>query len=395
MNSRNLTIGVMAVLTLVLGIIAVVIGLQLQNSQAPDDEFVAGSGGAPCLYSCLPLSQCGGTNLGKNFSNCAADEYCCTETITPPPPPPPPPSNCDITQPGGLNGCIVASGDCSLILETYNRPMTGPSDECFTSDNGSTQVVGPGTYCPTPSQCNCQQVDIVRDSSGNPVGPFGAKAGNWSDSCSNNPPPPPPPPPGPLASCGESCGSTSDCQSSFVCDSGICKLPVCLTPGACSDGACIPVNCGDGKIDAGEECGEPGLSCGVGEVCVTNSCVCVNNQCGNSCNSDNECPTGHSCAFGRCRLDICISDPSSCSVDGCAHIPQTALISDEVDRVLLALAALVIGLVLFKYRVVDRFGGQLQLLFDGSEGEVNLRLGRKPRTYESKYAEKVAKEFEN
>ena len=188
----------------------------------------------------------------------------------------------------------------------------------------------------------------------------------FDSTCGTTNPPPPPPPQPSVSACGGSCTDDNDCTSGHVCDGSTCKLPTCTTPGNCSDDACEPVACGDGNADAGEECGETGLSCGNGETCIVESCICQTTSCGDDCSNSAECPNDHTCSNGTCTLDACIDNPSSCSEDGCTHIPVTALISDDVDRVLIALVAVILGAAVFFTRIIDRtafsIGGMFGLL---------------------------------
>ena len=434
MDSRRLTVIIMAVLTLILGVIAVVIGIQLQDSQAPDDQFVAGSG----TTTGPATTTTTGTTTGVTGTACGAT--CSAVAISP-----------DVWQyncTGDVEWHVMSGHQCTQAgLSTCN-----PGDPGWEPTLWDTQSWGSGSQTlPTPyGKCGTIQFDIgVRDGACEEV-IFGQVA-SFDSSCSGTttgsatttspttttgPTTSSTTTTGPtttgstnttttsdiLADCGESCVSTADCVSGYTCDAGICKLPQCVTPGACSDGACIPIGCGNGTIDPGEECGEPGLSCGIGETCNVASCICAGNECGGSCIDDSECPVGHSCnsdtcelnecvadpnscegdgcnflacgsactfgvsncpaghgcAGGTCKLEACITDPSSCSADSCVHIPQTALISDEVDRILIAVVMMLFGVYLFRYQLVDRLSKNFNLvLLDEREAWVQIDKGTK------------------
>lgn len=61
----------------------------------------------------------------------------------------------------------------------------------------------------------------------------------------------------------------------------------CVNPRCCVELGCGPScppaiisTCGNGQIESGENCGEPGLKCYPGQIC--NQCTCVQlNSCGN------------------------------------------------------------------------------------------------------------------
>lgn len=158
--------------------------------------------------------------------------------------------------------------------------------------------------------------------------------------------------------CGAACTADAQCATGFSCSGGTCKLDSCIaSPGSCDGTGCNPTVCGDGNVDTGEECGETGLTCGSGESCVTNSCVCVPAECGESCGQGGTCPGGMTCNGSNiCVLDYCLVD-GRCSDDACTPLatplPTTALISDDVDRVILALGLLIVAFGIVKFRVID------------------------------------------
>ena len=76
------------------------------------------------------------------------------------------------------------------------------------------------------------------------------------------------------------------------------------------------LHCGDGNIDSGEQCGEPGLSCS--DACTTcNSCICAQNTpvcgdglvCGSEqCEVDADCGAGQACSNCQCiNAPLCSS----------------------------------------------------------------------------------------
>ena len=74
------------------------------------------------------------------------------------------------------------------------------------------------------------------------------------------------------ANAGEQCGEPGlSCPSGSVCDTRVC---------ICDPDVPRPY-CGDGRVNAGEQCGEPGLSCPEGQDCNERFCSCSGApQCG-------------------------------------------------------------------------------------------------------------------
>jgi hypothetical protein len=89
--------------------------------------------------------------------------------------------------------------------------------------------------------------------------------------------------------------------------------------------------CGDGAVDAGEQCGEPGLSCG--DVCTSCAqCICADapvtcgdgNLCGaETCEEDIDCPAGQVCNGCQCE------NPSACDDGVVAERPALKITSDS------------------------------------------------------------------
>ena len=421
-------------MTIVLGVIAVVIGLQLQSTSSPDGSFVSGGGTS---NDCTGKSCGAGTCFPGDNPNDGGYGCNCNDGTTLGP----------SLNPGTCGG--GGGGQCAGALDSCENTSCCDGLVCQ-GTSGSRRCEDPGDedQCPggtcsgyisfscsqlTNGQClenpvdgnnpghagGCGQIDQVcvggtrnRQLCGD-FTIFNSSCGGGSNPPPTNPPPTNPPPTNPpppqvsLSQCGEECSETTDCVNGHTCDGGICKLPTCLTPGNCSDNACNPIACGDGSVDSGETCGEPGLSCGVGEICITSSCICIPSICGDPCSADSQCPGDHSCSGGTCVLDecidnpanctsdqcdtldldcgdpcsssdacpndhtcsngtctlnICVTNPSSCSTDGCIHTPITAIISDDVDRVIAAIAMVILGGYLFASGQVDRLLGGVNLL---------------------------------
>lgn len=104
------------------------------------------------------------------------------------------------------------------------------------------------------------------------------------------------------------------------------------------------LHCGDGNVDAGEQCGEPALDCGDPcTTCIGCSCVAAATSCGDSlvcgseqCEGDSDCGGGQVCSDCQCiNAPLCgsgiaatkvslkaASDPFSLKFKGRAVIPK-------------------------------------------------------------------------
>jgi len=174
------------------------------------------------------------------------------------------------------------------------------------------------------------------------------------DSCGETTPPVTPPP---TPICGTNCTTDANCQTGDVCSAtGKCVLAACKTnPSLCIASLCAlstaPKQCG-GSCTTSADC-TTGNTCGSNGLCTATVCTDANSgvtcsggcpvtttgKCGDSCANDTACPNNHTCSQGKCVADFCL--PNKCN-DGC-QLPATALISDEADRLLHGLVALILG----------------------------------------------------
>lgn len=108
-------------------------------------------------------------------------------------------------------------------------------------------------------------------------------------------------PDAPLASVGTSCGSSTDCATTFcvdgvccdsACDAGPC-LACAVAMGAAHDGECTAV--------AGRVCRTATASCDAAELCTGNEALCP---------VDLGTPDGTSCPQGNCRAGECVATPT-------------------------------------------------------------------------------------
>ncbi len=193
--------------------------------------------------------------------------------------------------------------------------------------------------------------------------------------------------------CGNNCNNNGQCPGGQTCSAGTCVLNTCLTPGNCT-GNCQASACGDGAVNPGEQCNEPGLTCSASSTCNTSTCLCEAGRCGGTCTTDSQCPSGNTCSNGTCRLDYCLEGAGNCAsdnctpigcgdqcapgnlcpnghtcsdgtcindacvngncdADGCIALPRTNLFAPE-NRILLSMILIVMGLLIYKTGVSTR-----------------------------------------
>ncbi len=96
--------------------------------------------------------------------------------------------------------------------------------------------------------------------------------------------------PDPPGGCNQQCGTGGTCESGLSCNAN----NICVNPGCDGDPNCVCPYCGDGVVDAGEEC-EPGIagSCDGGTCTTECTCEADNPYCG-----DGVVDTGEECEPG-------------------------------------------------------------------------------------------------
>ncbi|USN54876.1 MAG: hypothetical protein H6765_10580 [Candidatus Peribacteria bacterium] len=113
------------------------------------------------------------------------------------------------------------------------------------------------------------------------------------------------------------------------------SVPVALqTPASCVDCSIVGV-CGDGYADTsgmygtGEECGEPGLSCGTtGDNCV--ACACEPGTCGDGFTGVNEeCDDGNLNPLDGCTDTCCVDVDLDGICDSDTEFTKTASLYDH------------------------------------------------------------------
>jgi cysteine-rich repeat protein len=154
---------------------------------------------------------------------------------------------------------------------------------------------------------------------------------------------------------GDECNGLETCSAEGLCLDGVplpngtdCTTPSDL-PGACSEGLCVPDTCGNGIVDAGEDCDDGDATSGDGcepdctfscsgdadcsgaDPCVDGTCqdndrgrACVPSYTTDACNDGLNCTVTDLCdGAGSCvgSGNAC-DDGLACTADGCAEGPS-------------------------------------------------------------------------
>lgn len=451
-NSRNITIALLGILTLVLGIASFYVGYtSSQKDTAPDDSSAAVSGACQFDYSNTKITA---TAVGGT----------CTFEL--------------------LKFYEFAANQQSNIPSKYGQPVhcfsvQNEEKSTWTLTNGQVQTFDPATGGTGCGQC--VQFDIV--------GQYGVSA--YNGSC-------------PIVGCNKSCGNgVADCSSGLSCISGKCRnsqFPDSTT--------CTGPKCGDGKVDAGEQCDDGNTnnndSCtndcklpvvdpanfsltsyctvnneyvatvawsyasgqGTGQTSVrvdtdsnfergdgywqklfsgttttsttlpagltpssaslpalnafvpgqtyyvrvvdmatstllesssqtTRSFVaesCVAEGCGDSCIDSSQCPSGHICGSGgTCILAACDNNPN-CTNNGCTlPLPETGLFDSESNKLLLGILLLIVALILTQINI---FKTSNSLYLSTKERIVSIKLPQRETKIQKsrkKFEEKVSR----
>lgn len=378
-NSRNLAIVVLLILTLVLGVVSLIIASRI-GTQSPD----------------VSVDECGektpeGCCIGKGETFCNATNQCHE--------PGKPCSTTDGGNTGGdtcktnyAGGCVTRTSACSSGI-TCTR-YTGPNDSATCSENNQgTFTVAPGqTVCVSPSCKQCEQIDCTDG---------GGQRRNNDSQCST----PVPPPPATPKVCGDNCTATSQCPTGNSCTGGKCVRNGC-TPETCTNG-CVPITaeppvCGDACTSDAQ--------CPTGNTCTNGLCTlagCTPETCTAGCTpicggpctpGSTVCPNGMSCdpTSNRCSLTSCVGN-NACTNNGCTlPLPETAVISDNADPIIFGILFIILGL--FSIRILDKMflftdaAGEMPRYFNIFKRNLQIESTRRGR---DKFEEKVESQMED
>ena len=266
------------------------------NADLTTDVFVALGGGAVNVTKDSPRCD-GGRNAGQpcNFNDGCPDGADCTEP--------------------SAKGC-VADGKGRVVYFLYTgNPTGGNADlglELFAYDTKKkalSQLTNQGRFCGNDTSKTCsKRADCIANGQAGNCNPVGMSDLQVS-------------PNGKLVtfvSSGDLGSNASHASTVYLLTRGkrggttaigggggtrFCSDDTANARKPCTKDADCGAACGNGKAEAGEDCGEPGRSCsGANQFCQ--NCTCKTPQCGNGFRESGEtCDGLDGCALGSCAAD--------------------------------------------------------------------------------------------
>ncbi|HYC54352.1 MAG TPA: hypothetical protein VEL28_05390 [Candidatus Binatia bacterium] len=299
-----------------------------------NDTCDPGEDASSCAADCgCAAAECGSSTPAPDGCLCSADcaqtDSCCEDL-------------CDVC--GGASCCGDAECGTGETHESCAKDCTCGDGQCGSGETHSN--------CPTDCKCGNGQLDVGEGCDGGDC---------CTDACS-------------IIPAFTPCTADSDICTTEVCNAGgMCvglwnTAPCndgneCTTPDACSLGVCVgvPVCCGNGAIDPGEECdssscctfecrlADAGTSCDDDsspcdtKVCnAEGSCLATPTCCGNGTIEPGEdCDTLGACCSSACQFEAegvaCATDGIACTTDSCGdgdgqcrHVTNDAACDDGI-----------------------------------------------------------------
>jgi hypothetical protein len=403
-TSRKSTIIILIALTFVLGIAVIVISIRLSQSQAPTDASAAAGDSCTANGSCVDvgLSCSSGiviTDSACNLCGTVGDCYAANTGLA---------TGAIYCLRNGVQQICCPTGQtkvgtqCAPITTTppaapprkaYCGESCSTSSDCATLTAGGVQPICSGGLCVNPdcptdtnfgSICTCGSANVR--TCGQTCGQQ-ASGATPSSNCGAN------------AICGNSAATGGDgnnyClptnNSAYVTQGGSCGMDP--NPGLfCikrADGTVV--NTQTEIIQACAVCGD--MTCSAGENAITCPGDCA--ACGDSICSPTEntascaadCPIADVCGDGLCSgTETPINCPADCHLPS---LPATALFDDETDTLLFGFMAIVLGVLMLKFDLVNRginyFGlSSILLQQSGLKGR-NKHLSKDRAKFEKKF----------
>jgi len=247
-------------------------GVQIATVSSFDEglAFIAGCGQVDqvCSGGSKDRQLCGNFRIVKDN---------CTTT-------PPPPSITTLTCDQACGGadtqcadgltCDATSGKCRLPANPQSPYCALPQEVVCNQpcDNGIT------AFCPTGLTCTDIGGSTACRLASNPT----------SASCTSQ-------------ECGQTCGPNGECPGTLACASdGICVAAGCVGyPELCTSDRCNSI-----QVECGATC-YLDLNCGAGTTCSVETAL------------TDPCLANGTCTAGACQADNCLADPASCNADLC------------------------------------------------------------------------------
>lgn len=286
-------------------------------------------------------------------------------------------------------------------------------------DSGATEVPG-RTCCVSGNSFDCTGGCQVNLNSNNNADCNGSSGGVYfpNSTCC--------PPSHPIAnSCVSGTPTCGDnlVQGSEVCDGGSrsCTTVQGYSGTQACNNTCTGYNtctstqfCGDNNVNGNEVCD------GNSRACTTSDGQQGTQACNNACTAFDTCVPGAAtsssstsstssinlCGNGVCDAGENVSCPSDCTTCGnglceagetaknCPNdcgLPDTSLISEEADPVLLGFVLISLGILMVRFRLIDR--ALLMSAFGLKSPKVSISMPKRDRA-KKKYEEKLTKKLE-
>lgn len=319
-SSRNIAIGILLILTLVLGIVSIIIATRI--GQQPDVSVADCAPGQFDSHGCCPLK---GEAFCEANGMCQESNKTCESTPIPGNPPP----DCKRTY---ANGTVTNGPGCgTLNCVKY----TGPANSGTCSENRTGTVsVGPNQSASVTAACGqCAQIDC-NDGGGSRV--------NNNTTCTPPPVNPPvnPPPAAPV--CGDAL-----CRTGELCER--------TTVGGSSYKLCTAADVTAGTAPTGAAS-----------------------------------PT---CQIATCTVPTVNPPPVEPPPPPVSTpLPETAVISDDFDRLLVGFMMVVLGLLAYRFNLVGKMFENLNALTE-DDAIRNTTLNKFLKGSRSNFEKKVEKDF--
>ncbi|KXK26877.1 MAG: hypothetical protein TR69_WS6001000900 [candidate division WS6 bacterium OLB20] len=291
---------------------------------------------------------------------------------------------CQVPNPDGSGEMCQVINHCLLVFapgsETVGIPNVGGTSRGFL-------VVDPNGGIPTQTSLP-NMITALPDCNPSDT-PTPTPTSTPSSTPVNTPSPTTTPSPTPtftLAQCGAECSTSDDCEGALACNdhdgdgTSTCVNASCTagSTAICSADGCVVGDPPPSTTPTATPTPTPTPSV---TVVITDTLECYETGCDTP---GNTCVTGLTCISNRC-VSAAYPDSPDCKPGTVTTLPPTALISDEADRVLIAMILISGGFAVY-VSGIGRYAGQY--LWKTARGSVL----RTQRDYEQDAAESIHQE---